>query len=137
MIKQNVSIVNFKTLYAILEEIKDNLPFNIINYENEKIFLERQKNNSDDFLVISTSNNTNLIKNNLLIFNNLPISLQKLIEIINIHLIKLKFNLQSKIDIQGYELNLNTKFFSKKNINLKLTEKEIEIILYLSKKKKT
>ena len=136
MIKQNVSIVNFKTLYVILDEIKDNLPFNIINYDTEKIFLERKKNNLDDSLVIKSSNNTNLIKRNLLIFNNLPISLHKLIELINIHLIKLKFNLQSKINIQSYELNLNTKIFSKKNINLKLTEKEIQIILYLSKKKK-
>ena len=136
MIKQNVSIINFKTLYVILDEIKDNLPFNIINYDTEKIFLERKKNNLDDSLVIKSSNNTNLIKRNLLIFNNLPISLHKLIELINIHLIKLKFNLQSKINIQSYELNLNTKIFSKKNINLKLTEKEIQIILYLSKKKK-
>ena len=34
--------------------------------------------------------------------------------------------------IKGYELNLNSKFFSKNNLNLKLTEKEIEIILYLN-----
>jgi len=32
-------------------------------------------------------------------------------------------------------MDLNSKFLSKNNINLKLTEKEIEIILYLSSKK--
>ncbi|MDA8537841.1 winged helix-turn-helix domain-containing protein, partial [Candidatus Pelagibacter bacterium] len=32
-------------------------------------------------------------------------------------------------------LNLNSKFFSKNGNQLKLTEKEIEIILYLSEKK--
>ena len=31
--------------------------------------------------------------------------------------------------------NLNSKFFSKGNLKLKLTEKEIEIILYLNSKK--
>ena len=62
-------------------------------------------------------------------------SLNKLIEVINIKLIKLKFNHQSKIIIKGYELNLNSKFFSKDNLNLRLTEKEIEIILYLNETK--
>ena len=41
------------------------------------------------------------------------LSLKKLLELINIKLIKLKFNHQSKIIIKGYELNLNSKFFSK------------------------
>ena len=64
-----------------------------------------------------------------------PLTLNKLRELINIHLIKLKFNHQSKIDIKGYELNLNSKFFSKDELSLKLTEKEVEIILYLKKNK--
>jgi DNA-binding response OmpR family regulator len=59
-------------------------------------------------------------------------SLTKLIELINIQLIKLKFNNQSKINIRDYELNLNSKFISKNDLNLKLTEKEIGIILYLN-----
>ena len=62
----------------------------------------------------------------------MPLPLFKLLELINIQLIKLKFNHQSKISINDYELNLNSKFFSKDNLSLKLTEKEIEIILYLN-----
>ena len=65
-----------------------------------------------------------------------PLPLNKLRELINIQLIQLKFNYQSKINIKGYELNLNSKFFSKNDLNLKLTEKEIEIIQYLNNKKK-
>ena len=78
-----------------------------------------------------------LLKNdiNFLGFNDLPLSLKKLLELINIKLIKLKFNQQSKIIIKDYKLNLNSKFFSKDSLNLKLTEKEIEIILYLNNKK--
>ena len=64
-----------------------------------------------------------------------PYSFKKLLELINIKLIKLKFNQQSKIIIKDYELNLNSKFFSKDNLKLKLTEKEIEIIFYLNDKK--
>ena len=40
MIKQNVNIVNFNSLYEILDEIKENLFFNIINYETEKSFIK-------------------------------------------------------------------------------------------------
>ena len=53
----------------------------------------------------------------------------------NIQLIKLKFSHQSEVNINKYKLDLNSKFFSKNNISLKLTEKEIEIILYLNNTK--
>ena len=137
---QNVFIINFNSLYEILDEIKENLSFKIIKIENE----EDLKNNLDldiiDFLVISKIDyklllNNNITDKNILDFNDLPLSLKKLLELINIKLIKLKFNQQSKLVIKGYELNLNSKFFSKNNLNLKLTEKEIEIILYLNDNK--
>ena len=59
-----------------------------------------------------------------------------MIELINVQLIKLKFNYQSKIIIKDYELNLNSKFLFKEKKILKLTEKEIEIILKKEKIKK-
>ena len=132
MIKQNVNIVNFNSLYEILNEIKENLPFNIIRYENEEDFIKQKFNNLEKSLTITNSKYKDLPDKNLLIFNNLPISIINLVELININLIKIKFNNQSKINIKGYDLNLNSKFFSKNNIVLKLTEKEIEIILYLN-----
>ena len=78
--------------------------------------------------------NINITDKNFLSINDFPLSFKKLLELINIKLIKLKFNQQSKIMIKGYELNLNSKFFFKGNLKLKLTEKEIEIILYLNNK---
>ena len=144
---QNVFIINFNSLYEILDEIKENLSFKIIKVENEEDF----KNNLDldldldldrlDYLVISKKTDHKLLQNinitdkNFLDISDLPLSSNKLLELINIKLIKLKFNQQSKITINGYELNLNSKFFSKNNLKLKLTEKEIEIILYLNDKK--
>ena len=136
----NVFIINFNSLYEILNEIKENLSFKIIKFENEGDFKKNLDLNMIDYLVISKINHKLLLSNkisskNLLDFNDLPVSLKKLLEVINIKLIKLKFNQQSKIIIKGYELNLNSKFFSKGNLNLRLTEKEIEIILYLNNKK--
>ena len=133
---QNVFIINYNSLYEILDEIKEILSFKIIQFENEKDF----KNNNDldavNCLIISKTNFKLLLNDitdrNLLDFKDLPLSLKKILELINIKLIKLKFNQQSKVIIKGYELNLNSKFFSKDDLNLKLTEKEIEIILYLN-----
>ena len=137
---QNVFILNYNSLYEILEEIKENLSFTIIKIDNEEDFKKKFDLNRLDYLVISKTDhklllNNNITDKNFLDFNNLPLSFKKLLELINIKLIKLKFNQQSKIIIKGYELNLNSKFFYKDNLKLKLTEKEIEIILYLNNKK--
>ena len=132
MTKQNVNIVNFDLLYEILDEIKENLSFNILKYENKNDVINEENENLQDSLMITNSVKENLSKKNLLILSELPMPLNKLIELINIGLIKAKFNYQSKINIKGYELNLNSKIFSRDSVNLKLTEKEIEIILYLN-----
>ena len=138
---QNVFIINFHSLYEILDEIKENLFFKIIKLENENNI----KNNSDldkiNSLIISKTNHKLLLSRditdkNLLNFNNLPMPINKLLELINLKLMKLKFSYQTKININGYELNLNSKFLSKNSLNLKLTEKETEIILYLHQTKK-
>ena len=137
---QNVFIINFDSLYEILDEIKENLSYKIIKFENEVELIKNPDLDIKNCLLISKTShklllNNNITNKNLLNFNDLPLSLKKLLELINIKLIKLRFNHQSKITIKGYELNLNSKFFSKDNLNLKLTEKEIEIILYLNNTK--
>ena len=140
MISQNVFIVNYNSLYEILDEIKENLSFKITNFENEDDFRKNKNFDEKNILIISNSKNKlilnqNISEKNLLIFDFLPLAINKIIELINLKLIKLKFNNQSKINIKNYELNLNSKFFSKEGLSIKLTEKEIEIILYLYQNK--
>ena len=140
-IKQNIFIIGFNPLYEILDEIKENLFFKIIKYDNEDDFIKGFNLNIKNPLIICRFNdklllNKNITSKNLLNLDDCPISLNKLSELINTQLIKLRFNSQSKIHIKGYELNLNSKFFSKNDVTLKLTEKEVEIILYLSENKK-
>ena len=140
MIKQNIFIINYNSLYEILNEIKDNLSFNVENYVSEDDLIENSSLDLKNSLIISRSKNK-LLSNkkindkNFLDLSLFPISLNKLVELINIQLIKLKFSHQSKFNIKNYELNLNSKFISKSDLNLKLTEKEIEIILYLNETK--
>tara|TARA_B100000780_G_scaffold256326_1_gene205429 strand:+ start:2162 stop:2749 length:588 start_codon:yes stop_codon:yes gene_type:complete len=137
MIKQNVYIINYNSLYEILYEIKENLSFNIVKFENKENSISNFNLDIKNSLIISSSINNLLINKNvtessILNISDFPLPINKLLELINIKLIKLRFNYQSKIEIKGYQLNFNSKFLIKNNLSLKLTEKEIEIILYLN-----
>ena len=50
---QNVFIINFNSLYEILDEIKENLSFKIIKFENEEDFKKKFDLNRLDYLIIS------------------------------------------------------------------------------------
>ena len=140
MIQQNIFIVNFFTLYEILDEIKENLSFKIIKYKNLNKLIEDPSFDLKNSLIVSKHKglplNEKISKKNVLTLSELPLKVNKIIELINIDLIKIKFNYQSNISIKNYTLNLNSKYIFYNNINLKLTEKEIEIILYLNKNEK-
>jgi len=138
--KQNIFIINFNLLYEILDEIKENLSFKIFKYEKVEEVIKADSLDIKNSLIILRSNqklllNKNINEKNLFYIDNSPISLNKLVELINVQLIKLRFNHKSKINIKNYELDLNSRLISKNSDNLKLTEKEIEIILYLIENK--
>ena len=143
MIKQNINIVNYQTLYNILEEIKTYLSFNIFNYFDEKEFLKHLETNEIDikkslFLVKKKDKffykNLKINKNQIFEIPDLPINLYSLIEKINIQLIKQRYNYQSKVFLKNYVLDINSREIIKANKRLKLTEREIDTILFLGNK---
>jgi len=143
MIKQNINIVNYQTLYNILEEIKTYLPFNIFNYFDEKEFLRHLETNEIDikkslFLVKKKDKffykNLKINKNQIFEIPDLPINFYSLIEKINIQLIKQRYNYQSKVFLKNYVLDINSREIIKENKKLKLTEREIDTILFLGNK---
>ena len=143
MSKQVVNIIEFSKLFDILYEVNHLLEFEMFNYKNYKDFIEKfQPNITQNSLIIFKKNNRallqkkDLIKSEILVFDTLPLSLEKILDQINICLIKQKYYSQSKYVINSYNLDLNSKIFSDKNHRLKLTEKETEIILLLNKDKK-
>ena len=73
---------------------------------------------------------------NSLILDNLPIKLEKLIEMINIKFLKNKFLDQSNIKIGKYNLDLNSRKISLEDKSLNLTEREINLIIFIKDKKK-
>ena len=87
--------------------------------------------NSEDenFLIISGDRNYFSLRQ--LKIDKYPISIEKLIEIINIQFLKNNFNHQNNIKIGNYFLNLNSRSLSLQNKSIQLTEKEIKIVRFL------
>ena len=141
MFNQSVNIVEFSQLYNILKEIDDLFKFKIYNYKTYDNFLDKVSTNhslfSKSIILVNKQKDKlffqNKVNNNaILVFDEFPIKIEKLIDTINIQLIKQKYNFQSKINIKNYVLNFNSRIISNKKIELKLTEREIDIILHLN-----
>ena len=139
MLSQNIFILNSRTLYDILIELKNLLNFNILHM-NEK---DLNKNTFDDYknYILLTNDLKNLEKNpyidmaKVLVIDEIPIPLKQLIEKINIFILKESYQTQSKKKIKDYYFDLNNRTIFKKEKKVKLTEKELQLILYLDLKK--
>jgi hypothetical protein len=140
MSKSVVNIIDFPVLYNVLFELKDFLNFEVVNYENENVFLEkiRKENSIKNYTIVTKTflNNKNINQKSIIYLDNKPINFISLIDKINTNLLKQRFSFQSNINIKNYTLNLNSRVISRNGNELKLTEREIEIILFLSDKKK-
>ena len=139
MSDQNIFIINSQSLYDILVEVKNLFNFKIfkINEEdiNKKTFIDY-----DNYVILtnnieSLKKNPNIDVSKVLFLNEIPITLSKLIEKINIFTLKESYQLQSEKVIKDYSLNLNDRTILRDKKRTKLTEKELQLILFLDKKK--
>tara|TARA_B110000971_G_scaffold183922_1_gene191521 strand:- start:1002 stop:1598 length:597 start_codon:yes stop_codon:yes gene_type:complete len=145
MSEQFIYIVDFPNLHNILSEVKNLFNFKIKNFTSFKIFLEAdectQVNDINSIIIVNKKKQEFLlskktIDKNILIIDELPLRIEKLIYKINIQLIKQHYSIQSKVNVKGYMLDLNKRIIKNESQELKLTEKEINIILFLLKSEK-
>jgi len=133
MINQNIIIFKQKYLFEILRELESELNLNITEVSHQEELYKIIKN-LNNYLIITNKQITNL--NNQLLITSIPIKISKLIELINVELMRKHFNDQSNIKIKQYIVNINSREIFKNNLQMKLTEKEINTIMYLFKKNK-
>ena len=133
MTTQNLIIYKSIELYHILKELSLDLNFEIIFADNENSLNEKVKNLSN-YLVLSNKKTPDIV--NKFILENKPINIFKLIEKINIEFLKIQFNSQAEFKVKNYTIDLNSREILKNSNKLKLTEKEINTITYLSKSNK-
>ena len=139
MISQSIKIIDFKILHLILDEIKLFLPFTI-SYHEKNFELKKNKNllKENSVIVVNNNfelNNLKIDKRKVFVVKDSPVSINELINDLNVMLIKQRYDYQAKIVIKDYILDINSRSISKKNEKLQLTEREIDIILFLKEKK--
>jgi len=135
MNKQSVLIYKLPELFKILNELKEYLDFNIYNFAKKQELLNLNKNKYENYLVLTDLQNQIENEKFQLILNKLPDSVYSILEKINVSLLKQKYSEQSDILIGKYSIDINSRSIKNTNENLKLTQKEIQIILFLKQSK--
>ena len=136
MNKQNVLIFKLPELFNILNELKNHLDFTIYSFVEKDKLLEFKEINTDGYLILTNSENEIKEEKFQLILNKFPDTAHSIIEKININLLKYKYLEQSDFLIGKYSIDINSRLIKRNNESLKLTEREIEIILFLKKSNK-
>ena len=154
MIKHNIILVECNPLYQILFEIKNNFLFEMKNFILKdlnnadltnsiilskfihKDYLLKNKNIEQKKIIFLLKKNENFSKINNTQYIFYPLNIYDLVEKINTELIKQKYNDQSFIKILNYSLDINSRIISNDSGRLKLTEREVDIILFLNDHKK-
>ena len=138
MLKKNLYLVDLQNLYKILKELKEYLDFNLTYVSNSNLIENLKKNQIDlkssvylapdqlqkDIQKLGIFGQTLFLTKDL-------VSIKVLFEKINISFLKLNYNFQSNIIIKNYKLNINSKLIINDTSSIKLTEKEVKMILYL------
>jgi hypothetical protein len=132
MINSNLVIYKQRILFKILAELEQDLNFKIFMINNEKS-LEQEIQKLDNYIVITKKKIFNIT--NQMIFDQYPVKISKLVERINVELMKKNYEKQSQIIINDYTIDLNARELHFDKTKLKLTEKEINAIIYMSKSK--
>jgi hypothetical protein len=150
----NVYVIGSKNFSNLLSELDFNYKISTdknIKYENKDLFvrvvfvenlslIEIKKIFLENIPTIFFIHNKDYLKKNkleLLQFHislSLPIDILSFREILNILLTKYNFFKKSKIIINDYEIDSNQRVIIKNKKKVKLTEKELELILTLNKK---
>ena len=133
MSNQNLIIYKFTELYHILEELSLDLNFNIVIADSANS-LNKKLKTSNNHIIISNKKYSNI--SNQFVLDNIPINIFNLVEKINIEFLKIQFNSQSEVKVKNYTIDLNSREMLINDSKLKLTEKEINTITYLSKSNK-
>ena len=130
MDKPNLIIFKHNPFYDVMKELEENLNFEIFKASDEKT-LDKIKDDLKNYLIITSKKINNM--NNQFNLDKTPIKFINLIERFNVQFLKVNFIEKSELNIGKYKIDLNSReLILKKNV-LKLTEKETNILIYLSK----
>ena len=133
VLRENLKHINFeiKPFNKFDEIIQDSKVKNsnicVTSLENYDLFNKSKLNLPVLFLNFKSPKNNNISADII----NCPFQLNNFVEKINVIFLKNKFLNNSNLNILNYEINLNSKEILRDGQKLKLTEREINFILFL------
>ena len=144
MHSQKLHILNIPELDKIIIEIKDYFNFDV-HYINEKKDLIKKIDEDKKFLVNSiilvnqkdlSSLKGKTDEKQIHCITKFPIKISNLIDQLNARFIQQNYSAQSNININKYILDINSRILKKSGNELKLTEREIDTIIFLKNENK-
>ena len=144
MHSQKLHILNIPELDKIIIEIKDYFNYEIL-YFNEKKDLIKKIDEDKKFLANSiilvdqkdfSSLKSKTDEKQIYCITKFPIKISSLIDQLNARLIQQNYSAQSNININKYTLDINSRILKNSEHKLKLTEREIDTILFLKNQNK-
>ena len=133
VLHENLKFINFKIQsFKKFDEIINNSSIKnsdiiIANLKDYDLFIKSRLNFPALFLNFGSKKNYTISAEVI----NCPFQLNNFVEKINVIFLKNKFLDNSSLNISNYEINLNSKVILRGGQKLKLTEKEINFILFL------
>ena len=144
MHSQKLHILNIPELDKIIIENKDYFNYEIL-YFNEKKHLIKKIDEDKKFLANSiiivnqkdfSSLKSKADEKQIHCITKFPIKISNLIDQLNARLIQQNYSAQSNININKYILDINSRILKKSSNELKLTEREIDTIIFLKNENK-
>ena len=130
---------NLSTKEEVNLNKKTNLEFivRIIFPEELKLIKDKKYFTENIPTIFFLKDKSYLLKNKLSLLNfhqnlSLPVDILSFREILNILITKYSFFKKSKITINNYEIDSNQRIITREGTKVKLTEKELELILFLN-----
>ena len=139
MHSQKLHILNIPELDKIIIEIKDYFNYEV-NYFKEKKDLIKKIEEDNKFLensiILINQKDFSSLKNKINekqihCITKFPIKISNLIDQLNARLIQQNYSAQSNININKYILDINSRVLKTSDNELKLTEREIDTIIFL------
>ena len=144
MHSQKLHILNIPELDKIIIEINDYFNFEVNYFDVKKNLIkqiEEDKKFLENSIILVIQKDFSSLKNKIdekkiHCITKFPIKISYLIDQLNARLIQQNYSAQSNININKYTLDINSRILKKSDHELKLTEREIDTILFLKNKNK-
>ena len=144
MHSQKLHILNIPELDKIIIEIKDYFNFEVNYFKEKKVLfkkIEEEKKFLENSIIIVKQKDLSSLKDKtnekqIHCITKFPIKISNLIDQLNARFIQQNYSAQSNININKYILDINSRILKKSDNELKLTEREIDTIIFLKNENK-